>query len=200
MSKSIVVGLTGPTGSGKSLVCDFLCENGFVRIDADKVAREVVEKGSPALSQLVNKFSYEILNTDGTLNRKKLAQIAFSSSENTKALNEITHPFIIERVKSRISEYKNSGHTRIVYDAPLLFESGTDALCDKVVAVVADLDVRKKRIMRRDNLTDLEVEKRVNAQHDDSFYTEKADFVILNNSNTIDLSEKVAAVLFELTR
>ena len=165
MSKSIVVGLTGPTGSGKSLVCDFLCEN-----------------------------------TDGTLNRKKLAQIAFSSSENTKALNEITHPFIIERVKSRISEYKNSGHTRIVYDAPLLFESGTDALCDKVVAVVADLDVRKKRIMRRDNLTELEVEKRVNAQHDDSFYTEKADFVILNNSNTIDLSEKVAAVLFALTR
>ncbi|MBQ6625699.1 MAG: dephospho-CoA kinase [Ruminococcus sp.] len=200
MSSGIVLGLTGPTGSGKSTVCSMLCENGFVRIDADKIAREVVEKGSPALTLLAERFSHEILNEDGTLNRKKLAEIAFSSSENTKDLNDITHPFIIDRVKVRIDEYKSSGQMRIVYDAPLLLESGTDTLCDKILVVTADLDVRKARIKRRDNLSDEEIEKRVNAQHRDSFYTEKSDYVIINNGDTISLSEQVQRVFFELTR
>lgn len=198
MSRAFVLGLTGPTGSGKSAVADIFCQNGYVRIDADEIARKVVEKGSPALTQLAQCFGEDIINADGALNRKALADIAFSSKENTQKLNDITHPFIIESVKAQIRNYESAGHSKIVYDAPLLFESGTDKLCDKIVAVVADKDVRVERIKRRDNLTDEQAEHRLKAQHDDEFYTAKSDFVIANNDDTADLKDRVHAVIDKL--
>lgn len=195
MSRAFVVGLTGPTGSGKSVVADVFCQNGYVKIDADKIARQVVDKGSPALTGLAQHFGDDIINTDGTLNRKKLAHIAFSSNENTKRLNEITHPFIIELVKQQISDYENAGYNKIVYDAPLLFESGTDSLCDVVVSVVADMDVRIKRIRYRDNLTDQQVSDRLSAQHGDDYYTDKSDYVIMNNGSLLDLRSKTMSAI-----
>lgn len=198
MSRAFVLGLTGPTGSGKSIVADIFCQNGYVRIDADKIARRVVEKGSPALLELQQHFGDSIINADGTLNRKALAQIAFCDKENTLKLNEITHPFIIESVKAQISDYESAGHSKIVYDAPLLFESGTDSLCDKIVTVIADKAVRIERIKRRDNLTDEQARDRLKAQHDDEFYTLKSDFVIVNNDDTVDLSDYVHDVIDKL--
>lgn len=198
MSRAFVLGLTGPSGSGKSAVADMFCQNGYVRIDADEIAKKVTDKGSPALAQLAQCFGDSIINADRALNRKALADIAFSSKENTQKLNDITHPFIIELVKAQISDYEHSGCDKIVYDAPLLFESGTDKLCDKIVAVIADKDVRVERIMCRDNLSTQQVQQRINAQHNDSFYTDKSDFVIVNNDDTDDLKDRVHAIMQKL--
>ncbi len=200
MSKALVVGLTGPMGSGKSAVASIFLENGYALIDADKVAREVVEKGSPVLEELSKTFGDDVINFDGTLNRKLLGQKAFRSADGTKRLNAITHPAIVSLVERRIEEYSNGGYEKIVYDAPLLFESGTDKLCDKIVSVIASKELRIARVKNRDNMTENDIESRMNAQHDDSFYIEKSDFVIKNDSDLETLFENTLAVLEKLSR
>ena len=198
MSKAKVVGLTGPMGSGKSAVAKIFVENGYKLIDADKVAREVVEKGSKTLEKLSKSFGDDIINPDGTLNRKLLSKRAFSSDDGAKRLNAITHPAIVSLVEKRILKYIADGIDSIVYDAPLLFESGTDKLCDKVVSVIAPKQQRISRVKNRDNMVQSDIESRMNAQHDDSFYAEKSDFVIKNDSDLETLFEKTKAVLEKL--
>ncbi len=200
MSKALVIGLTGPMGSGKSAVASIFLKNGYALIDADKVAREVVEKGSPVLEELCKTFGDDVMNFDGTLNRKLLGQKAFRSADGTKRLNAITHPAIVSLVERRIEEYSNGGYEKIVYDAPLLFESGTDKLCDKIVSVIAPKELRIARVKNRDNMIENDIESRMNAQHDDSFYIEKSDFVIKNDSDLETLFENTQAVLEKLSR
>ena len=182
MSKAFVLGLTGPTGSGKSAVAKVFCDMGYKLVDADKIARDIVSVGSPVIDKLAERFGNDIVLPDGNIDRKLLASRAFSSNENTKALNDITHPAIVESVRKNIDDFVQQGFKKIIYDAPLLFESGTDKLCDKVLSVVADKDTRIERLKRRDNLSCEEINKRISAQHEDDFYTDKSDFVIKNNS------------------
>lgn len=191
----VVLGLTGPTGAGKSEVADLFLQSGYKVIDADKMAQKVVEKGSPTLLKLAERFGDDVICADGTLDRRLLAQRAFCSKENTKALNDITHPAIIKLVKEQIQLFAKNGHNKIIYDAPLLFESKSDALCDCVLAVIADKSKRIERIKNRDKITETEIEQRINAQHDDSFYTDKADYVIDNSSNYEKLFENTQAVI-----
>lgn len=198
MSKALVVGLTGPMGSGKSAVADVFVKNGFKLIDADKIAREVVEKGSETLEKLAKAFGDDVINPDGTLNRKLISKKAFSSVDTTELLNSITHPAIVSLVKKRIAEFESSGYSKIIYDAPLLFESGTDKLCDKIVCVIAPKEQRTERVKLRDNMAYTDIESRMNAQHDDSFYTKKSDFVIINDSTKASLLNKTHAVLSEV--
>ncbi len=195
MSKALVLGLTGPIGSGKSAVAKLFCEHGYAHIDADKVAREVVEKGSPVLSKLAHTFSNDVINSDGTLNRRLLAQKAFSTDNGAELLNSITHPAILKRVEQKIEEFKADGHTKILYDAPLLFESKSDKLCEKIVCVIAEKSIRLERVKLRDNMSETEIESRMNAQHSDSYYTEKSDFVIKNNSTFEKLKAETYAVM-----
>lgn len=198
MTKALLVGLTGPIGSGKSAVAKIFANNSYKVIDADKIAREVVEKGSPVLVQLSDAFGEDVINDDGTLNRRLLAQKAFSSKESTELLNSITHPAIVSLVKKRVEEYKARGFDKIVYDAPLLFESNTDVLCDKIVSVVASKEVRIERVKARDNLPLAEILKRIKAQHELSFYTEKSDFVIYNDSTLTELKLRTSSVIEQL--
>lgn len=198
MSKALVVGLTGPMGSGKSAVASIFLENGYAIIDADKVAREVVEKGSPVLLKLAENFGDDIINPDKTLNRRLLAQKAFVNEEKTALLNSITHPAIVLLVKESIAQHESNGKTKIIYDAPLLFESGTNKLCDKIVSVIAPKELRIKRVKLRDNMAENDIESRINAQGNDNFYTEKSDFVICNDSDLENLIEKTKAVIDKL--
>lgn len=200
MSKALIVGLTGPIGSGKSAVAKLFADNGYKVIDADKIAREVVEKGSPALAQLSDAFGDDVISDDGTLNRRLLAQKAFSSKEGTELLNSITHPAIVSLVKKRVEEYKAQGFDKIVYDAPLLFESKTDKLCDKIVSVIAPKEVRIERVKARDDMPHEEIEKRIKAQHDESYYTEKSNYVIYNNSTLRELKRRTQSVVRALQR
>ena len=198
MSKAYVVGLTGPIGSGKSAVAQIFLNNDYKLIDADKVAREVVEKGSPVLEKLALEFGCDVINQDGTLNRRLLADRAFSTKDGTDRLNSITHPAIVDLVKKKIAQYEENGVERIIYDAPLLFESNTNKLCDCIVSVIAPKEVRIQRVIERDSVTEADVGKRISAQHDESYYTEKSNYVIYNNSTLKELRRRTQSIVTAL--
>lgn len=174
-----VVGLTGQTGAGKSTVSKVFAENGFYIINADHTARKVMEKGSRCLDEVVNAFGTDILNNDGTLDRKALAFIVFNDKSMLDKLNSITYPHIT----AEISEVIKNTDGFILLDAPTLFESGTDKLCDIIVSVTADPEIRKKRIVKRDNLTHEQAVSRMKSQLDEDFFVSHSDFVIKNNGS-----------------
>lgn len=183
-----ILGLTGPTGAGKGVVTARMREAGVLVVDTDRIAREVVEKGQPCLQALVDAFGDGILREDGTLDRAALAAAAFASDDAHQRLNAVTHPFIIER---SLEYMKQSGALRAVIDAPLLFESGMDRLCDATAAVLAPAPMRLERIMRRDGISREQAQLRMSAQPDDAFYRARVDH-ILNNDG--DLPTLTAAV------
>lgn len=197
---SIIIGLTGQTGSGKGTAAKFFGERGMSLIDCDKVSREVVGKGSETLKKLTDSFSDEILNLDGTLNRSTLALRAFSSPQSVRLLNSITHPAIIERLKELIAEMKEGGAELIVIDAPTLIESGAARLCDVVIAVVADEDIRFSRIMERDGIDIAAAKRRMSAQPKVEFYTDNADYTIYNNGDIGLLKEQVDSAFDDIMR
>ena len=172
-----ILGLTGPTGAGKSECAAVAANLGFQVIDCDKVAREATEKGSSALIELTKVFGTDILNADGTLNRQALANKAFKTPENTELLNKTVLPFIAELIKSRISGKK------VLLDAPTLFESGIDGICNKTVAVLSDTENRLLRIKERDKIDDSAAWLRINAGKNDEYYLSKADKCFYNNGD-----------------
>ena len=188
-----IIGLTGPTGAGKSSLWMACFDLGLALIDCDRVAREAVEKGTEGLKALCEAFGYEILNADGTLNRKKLASIAFASPDKTELLNNTIFPFIKVLV---LKEAEYDGNT--ILDAPTLFESELDKVCFKTIAILADRDIRLKRIIERDNLTIEEALLRINAGKDDNYYIERADYVIYNNGDECEFLHKITKILEEI--
>ncbi len=186
-----VVGLTGPTGSGKTTVADAWREQGAYIIDTDRLARVVTNPASPCLAQLVEAFSSAILNEDGSLNRAELAKRAFTTPEYTQRLNAITHPAIIALTQQEIENAAEQGYSVAVVDAPLLYEANADALCDTIVAVIAPADLRKQRIMARDNLTAEQAVQRMSAQQPDDFYC-RDGVIVLDGSTDIPTLQQAA--------
>lgn len=182
-----IYGLTGPSGAGKTTVSHALEEKGWRAIDADAVSKKVMQKGSPVLVDLANEFGQDIIEQDGSLNRKKLASIAFSSEEMTKRLNAITHPAITAAVAAQIMKEKND-YPAFVIDAALLTKSKMYEYVSKLIVVTADEKIRLERIMKRDSLTRNEALKRIKAQPSDEYYNNKADFIINTSDNNINLS------------
>lgn len=176
----IKLGLTGPTGAGKSTVARLLEQNGIPLVDADAIARTVTEKGSPVLSALADTFGKDILFPDGSLDRRALAAVAFSSKENTEKLNAVSHPAILARIRRALADATGDA---VVLDAPLLFETGLDALCDHTVAIVADEAVRLARITARDGISEEAAKKRMAVQPDTAFYAARADILLYNNGD-----------------
>lgn len=189
---SFVIGLTGPTGAGKSSVTDVAKELGFKVIDCDKLARVAVEKGSDGLNAVVKVFGDDILNQDGTLNRAKLAKKAFSSTQNTQLLNETLLPFITTLVKREIDQ------ELVLLDAPTLFESGADALCDEIIVVLSDEKTRKKRIMERDGIDEASALLRIKAGKSDNFYIEKTNNIVYNDCELSVLNLKIQKLITKL--
>lgn len=194
MNKPFVLGLTGSTGAGKSEVAQRLCHYGFSVIDADAIARAVVEKGSPCLTALVHHFSEEILHDDGTLNRARLAALAFASPEQTQVMNQLMHPAIVQRIQRELDDLTEKNTALVLLDVPLLFQSGLNALCDRTVAVVASAAIREARICTRDGLTKQQAQTRMNAQPANDYYEMRADYVLYNDSDRAVLNEAVAAL------
>ena len=173
----MIIGLTGPTGAGKSSLSKKARELGFKVVDCDNLARKAVKKGTKGLKALVEVFGEDILNEDKTLNRATLAKKAFISANSTELLNKTIFPFIIELVEKELNSDK------ILLDAPTLFESGINSLCNKTIAVLANEDTRLSRIMERDNMEKSAALLRINAGKSDDFYKQNADFIIYNNDN-----------------
>lgn len=177
MKNNFILGLTGPTGAGKSSVAALLAQHGFFHIDADVVARKVMEPGSPILPRLEAEFG-GVLKGDGSLDRKALAKKAFDSPVATKKLNSLTHPAILKEIEKQAEEAAALGYTKLVVDAAALFESGGEKMCDKTAAVLAPPEERLKRIMGRDGLTREEALHRMHGQKADAFYRRQADFLL----------------------
>ena len=193
----IIIGLTGQTGAGKSTVAGILKEYGAVHIDADKIAKAVILTSETVLTALKNEFGKDIMK-DGILDRKTLAKRAFSSVQKTVRLNEITHPAVNEAIKKILMSLEKSGAKAAVIDAIALFESGENGLCDYTVAVVAPKEERARRIIERDNLTEEQAKERINAQKDESFYTEKCDFTV-QNFGEYDIREQLKDLTAKLS-
>ena len=175
-----IIGLTGLTGAGKSTVAQKLMAYGCYHIDADKVAREVINNNENVKNKLKERFGTDVINTDGTTNRPLLASRAFADEQSTLDLNAITHPAVIEEIKSIIKDMEEVGYRGVIIDAIALFESGLADLCNFNVAVVAPKEIRLERIMKRDSITEEKALERINAQKDESFFTSRADFVLWN--------------------
>lgn len=177
LTKPFTVGLTGPTGAGKSYVCEIFRQKGFKIIDCDKIAHELTAKNAPILAELANEFGEDIVK-NGELDRKLLASRAFDTKEHTKKLNSILHPAIAEKCKEEAQ-----GLT--VLDASQLFEANMQNDCYKVIGVLADEDVRIKRIIARDNITEQQAKLRMSAQFDNDYFIDNCDYIIYNNGEDI---------------
>lgn len=197
---SVVVGLTGQTGAGKSTVSEFMKKLSCKIISADAVAREATSAGSECLKRLAEHFGYDIIDKDGNCNRKLLAKKAFSSRENTDILDSITHPWILNRTEEYISHCKADNCGIIVFDAPQLFESGGERLCNCIVAVTAPMKIRLERIIRRDGITEQEAMMRINAQFDEAYYTSRADYIIDGSAEIKQVEHKVWQIISEIRK
>lgn len=191
---NIIIGLTGPTGSGKSSASKLCSTLDLRHIDCDRIARQAVEKGTDGLASLVNAFGDNILNSDGTLDRKALARIAFSSKEKTELLNETIFPFIKQLV------LKETEAGKILLDAPTLFESGINEICFKTIAVLSNKKNRLERIIKRDNLTEAEALLRMSAGKSDDFYLENADYIIYNNKTEKEFLGELKNILTQILK
>ena len=188
LSEIMVVGLTGQTGAGKSTVSKVFSANGFSVINADMVARKVVEKGSMCLDEIADFFGSNIISLDGTLDRKALAAIVFSDKAKLETLNTIIYPYITGEILRQIRAFARSGNKLILLDAPTLFESRADDFCEIIISVLADADIREKRIISRDGLTQDEALKRMNSQLDEEFFISHSDYIIHNNGEIDDVN------------
>ncbi len=178
----LIIGLTGKTGAGKSTVALRLKEKGCYIIDGDVIARRITEKSSAVLHALQKAFGDDIIDENGELIRKRLAERAFSSKENTVLLNSITHPEITRRFKNELSAAESLGYKAAVIDAAALLESDGKNLCEKIVVVHADEKTRLERILRRDGITNEQAMTRIKAQKDDEYYFSRADIIIRNHT------------------
>lgn len=148
-----IIGLTGGIASGKSSVSKMLSYLGAAIIDADVIARDVVQPGQKVFQKIIEEFGDNILKADGTIDRKKLGYLVFNDRDKLNMLNSITHPEIIRIIEERVEAIRAEGkYDVIVIDAPLLLESGMKTMVDEVWLVFADMDTQLKRLMLRDRL------------------------------------------------
>jgi dephospho-CoA kinase len=179
----LLVGLTGGIATGKSTVSDMLRALGSVIIDADLLAREVVAPGQPALAAIVREFGTDVLNADGTLDRKRLAGVAFADPERRRRLEAITHPAIRAAFAARLTDLEAQGFAGLVFwDAAVLIESGGHKAMDRLVVVITDAPTQHARAVARDG-DRADVERRIANQMPLSEKVKLADHVIDNSGD-----------------
>jgi len=193
----VMVGLTGGIGSGKSTVAEMLAQRGAVVVDADAIAREVVEPGMPALEKLVERFGPDILAADGTLDRPALAAKAFVNDETRKELEAITHPAIGELFLRRLAEAPEGAI--VVHDVPLLVESTRGVEYAAVIVVEAPLETRLDRLVGR-GVDREDAKRRIGLQASDEERREVATWVVDNAGDLAALEAQIEVIWAELQK
>jgi len=198
------VGLTGSIGVGKSFVASVFTDLGCHVLDADQTAREVVLPGTPGLAALTKEFGEEILNSDGTLNRKQLASIVFVDESQRQRLNHILHPFIIARQDEILNEWERNDPNGIgIVDAALMIESGGYKRFDKLIVVHCRPEVQLERLILRDHLSREEAQRRIDSQMPQEEKQKFADYLIDTSDGfelTKDQTVKVYSTLTQLRK
>ncbi|MDG0874655.1 dephospho-CoA kinase [Paenibacillus thiaminolyticus] len=186
------IGLTGGIASGKSTVSRLLVERGALLVDADRIAREIVLPGSPALDQIADRFGADMLLPDGSLDRKRLGNVVFSDAAKRKALEEITHPAIRQEMMMQMRRLEEEHpQSLVVVDVPLLYESGLTDRFEEIVVVYVPQAIQLERLMRRDGLTEAEASERLLSQWDIEKKRERADYVIDNSKGMEETRQQV---------
>ncbi len=195
MNGKKVYGLTGMSGAGKTTVCEEFSRAGFDIINCDIIAREVVQTGAPCLDEIKQKFGAGVITADGELDRKAMGNIVFNDKAKLLLLNNTIYPYITYEVIQRI---ERSDSNYVLLDAPTLFESGIDYICDGVVSVICDREVSISRIMARDGIDKKAAESRLKSQHDAEFYKSRSNFCIENNGDISTLTDKAHIIIRQI--
>lgn len=196
-----LIGLCGGSGSGKGALSRIFSEYGIPTVDTDAVYREITSQDSECMRELVREFGSAVALPSGALNREELRRAVFFAEDrdlSRQKLNKITHSFILDESRRRLSQYAKEGIEIAAIDAPLLFESGIDRECDVTVAVTSDREKRIERICRRDGISREAAEARINTQICDGELSRLADFTIVNNSSIEDLREKACELIAKI--
>lgn len=193
-----VFGLTGGIGSGKSAAAEIFEDHGIPVVSADELSRVVVTPGSEGLGAVVAAFGAGVLDDHGELDRRKLGALVFKDPALRQRLESILHPRIRERFHDVLTMLKETGHSMVVYEVPLLFETGLDKQVKAVILVSAPEPVRIARVMARDRLTEPEVRARLAAQLDDASRRARSHFVLENDGDLDNLRRQVDALLPKL--
>lgn len=197
----MIIGITGSSGAGKSTVCEILEKEYDIQVlNADKMTKQLAQKGNQYLKDIVDLFGQEILREDGELDRPKLANIIYNDESKRNQLNECTFRHIHVALQEEIQEVVSKNEKVVIaIDAPLLFEAKLEDICDFVIAVIAkDKELQIDRIVQRDYITREQAEKRLQAQMPDEFYTEKSQYTIVNDGEFEEIERQVKEILKEI--
>lgn len=189
------LGLTGGIASGKSTVSRFLQDHGIPVIDADEIARQVVQTGTPGLRSIVEEFGHQVLLPDGTLDRRKLGQVVFGRPDLLSRLEAILHPLIRAETLRQRKELERRGVLLAVYDMPLLFETKAEEQFDSIVVVSCTQEQQRERLRRRNSLSESEIEERLASQLSLSRKEKGADFVVHNDGDEKQLAGELERLL-----
>jgi dephospho-CoA kinase len=196
----LLIGLTGNIASGKSTVARLLSERGATIIDADVLARRVVEPGMPAFDEIVRRWGPEVVAPDGSLDRDALRRLVFSHHEQLEELNEIVHPEVAAYRDRLVDEARQRGDRLVVQDIPLLFERGIVDQFDRIVLVDAPRPVRLERLMRERGLSETDAMDMITAQMPAELKRARANYIIENVGTVRELEERVSDVWHALER
>ena len=193
-----VIGITGPSGAGKSLLCRFLKNNNIPCIDADGVYHSLLVPPSECLDAIERVFGNGVMASDGSLDRAALAAVVFGDKEKLELLNSTVLGYVLVRIRAIIEDYRTQGYSVVAVDAPTLIESGFNKECTRVLSVLASPEVRIKRIIERDGLSESAASARINAQKKDTFYVEHSDRVIYNDGGESEFMSAAQKALSDL--
>jgi len=191
----MIIGLTGSIASGKSTVAKMLKDYGLPIVDADVVARLVVEPGTPTLQKIVEVFGEDALMEDGAMNRQKIGSIIFHDEEKRKELNSIIHPAIRQEMLRQRDEYIENGEKTVIMDIPLLFESKLQHFVEKILVVYVSEETQLERLILRNQLTEEDAKARIASQLPLSEKIHSADAVINNNGTIEETAQQLEAIL-----
>ena len=190
----IALGITGRSGCGKSTVTAVFAEHGVPIADADKIARDILAPASPLLAPLAQRFGVDILDENGVLDRRLLADRAFATPEGKAALDAITHPEIVRRIRAAKQQAAEQGSTLFVLDGAVIVGTAAEAECDRLLVVTAPFETSVARIAQRDGIAPEMAARRLNAQTPEAVLTARADYVLCNDKG-LDVLQQAAQEL-----